>query len=81
MAQFSNLTDERLVVRYVFESEKPNPICGKKRLEGSTTIGPQGMTEFGWMEGWVFYSGHKVTLRVDGRVAAATTVPEPVPNE
>jgi len=70
VAQFRNLAKGPLTLTARFT----NPATNESRLF-TFTVSEGGLGEFGYVEGWVFGSGHRVELSSHGYQALTITVP------
>jgi hypothetical protein len=70
VAQFRNLAKGSLTLTARFT----NPATAESRLF-TFTISEGGLKEFGYVEGWVFASGHRIELSGPGYQGLTTTVP------
>ena len=55
--QLKNQSTRHLAVMVLLQNKTVN-----QQMTGYLTIQPTGLTEFGWLEGWVFLSGETVKL-------------------
>ena len=57
VAIFSNQTGNRLTITVEFKNKKKN-----QQKNGVLDLEPNGKTEIGWAEGWMFESGETITI-------------------
>lgn len=72
VAVVSNTSPEQLKVAYTIEGTGTG---GTK--QGELFLNPGGAGEIGWMQGWRFVPGEKITLRNNRYLPATFIVPKP----
>ncbi|MCE9563351.1 MAG: hypothetical protein K8U57_15020 [Planctomycetes bacterium] len=70
VAQYRNDSAKYLTVQVVLW----NPTLGESK-SGSLNIGPKGVTEHGWLEGWAYRSGETITISHADYETAELVVP------
>lgn len=70
VAQFHNTGNTYLVVQATFENTGLD-----QRRQATLNVGPYQTVEFGWLEGWAFMSGERLSLVSDGFRASTVQVP------
>lgn len=70
VVQFHNEANQRFVLTVCIENK-----AGKDRTERTLPIGPSEMQELGWVQGWKFASGDRITVKHDKYKSSTATVP------
>jgi hypothetical protein len=70
VAIFSNQTSNRLTIGVRFENKKSN-----QQKSGSIDLEPNGKTEIGWLEGWMFEPGETIEITHPDYTSVVLTIP------